>query len=388
MEVDRILFENKSSPEYPTVVFYAGVHGNEPAGVQALQRLKEYVQLNKVKLKGNVIAITGNKAALSTSKRFHVEDLNRMWTKDKINKTLETPSEKRNQEQKEQFELLELLDEILVEAKGPLYFFDLHTTSSETIPFTTVNDSLINRKFAEKIPVPMILGIEEYLDGPLLSYINQLGYVSFGFEGGQHLSETSIENHFSFCLLSLQIADILDADADRKYSYIKVLTENAQHSKEIYEIYYRHAIDPSDHFFMETGYTNFQKIKKGQLLAEVNGELLYADHDARIFMPLYQSQGEDAFFAVRKIPKWILSFSAFLRKQRIDRLLILLPGVRWASLSKNTLMVNKSIARFFAKEVMHLMGYRSRYFDKEFLLMKNREADSKKELYAKADWMR
>ena len=29
-------------------------------------------------------------------------------------------------------------------------------------------------------------GIEEYLNGPLLSYINELGYVAFGFEGGQH----------------------------------------------------------------------------------------------------------------------------------------------------------------------------------------------------------
>jgi len=388
MEVNRFLFKHLGSPKQPTVVFFGGVHGNEPAGVCALNRLKDYCLTNMDRLNGNVFAIAGNRSALSEGKRFHLEDLNRMWTKDKIEKVKLLQANVRNHDQKEQIELLSILDKIIEDAKGPLYFFDLHTTSSETVPFTTVNDSLINRKFAEKIPVPMILGIEEYLDGPLLSYINELGYVSFGFEGGQHQSNLSIENHYSFALLSLQIAGVLDLDPEKIKQLHIDLAQNAANSNSIFEIYYRHALEKSDRFKMKEGYVNFQKIQKGQLLAKINGESLYADYNAQIFMPLYQTQGDDAFFAVRTIPKWVLSFSAFLRKNKVDRILTFLPGVQWATLSKNTLMVNKSIARFFAKEVMHLMGYRSRYFDKEYLLMKNREADSKTLLYTNAQWMK
>lgn len=387
MDLERLIFKHEGDPQRPTVVFFGGIHGNEPSGVYALQQLKEYCSRQHINTNGNIYALTGNRAALMEGKRFEVEDLNRMWTKEKIEELRNLAKHQLNKDQLEQLELLSTVEEIISRSEGPLYFFDLHTTSSETIPFTTVNDSLLNRQFAENIPVPMILGIEEYLEGPLLSYINDLGYVSFGFEGGQHQAESAINNHFTFALLSLHFANVLTLGKQELQERMSALQNNLAKTHRIYEIYYRHELAPSDQFEMKEGYQNFQEISKGQLLATVNGESLYADHNAQIFMPLYQSQGEDAFFAVRPIAKWILTLSAFLRKRRVDRILAYLPGVKWASMSKNTLMVNKSIARFFAKEIMHLMGYRSRYFDKEYLLMKNREANSKIALYQKEAWL-
>ena len=52
---------------------------------------------------------------------------------------------------------------------------------------------------------------------------------------------------------------------------------------------------------MKEGYENFQKIEKGELLAEQNGEKVYSEWDAYIFMPLYQSQGNDGFFVVQDV---------------------------------------------------------------------------------------
>jgi hypothetical protein len=75
-----------------------------------------------------------------------------------------------------------------------------------------VNDSLINRKFSTQNPVPMILGIEEYLDGALLSYINDLGYVSFGYEAGQHDDIASLENQIAFIYLSIVFAEVVSKD--------------------------------------------------------------------------------------------------------------------------------------------------------------------------------
>jgi hypothetical protein len=78
-----------------------------------------------------------------------------------------------NEDEKQQLFIQETINLILEEESGPFYFFDLHTTSSDTIPFITVNDSLLNREFTSMYPLPSILGIEEYLEGPLLSYINE-----------------------------------------------------------------------------------------------------------------------------------------------------------------------------------------------------------------------
>ena len=98
-----------------------------------------------------------------------------------------------NEDEIELAELFALIQEIIQNQSGPLYFFDLHTTSSQSIPFIPVNDSLINRAFAQQYPLPLILGIEEYIEGPVLSYINELGFVSFGFEGGQHTDPISVK---------------------------------------------------------------------------------------------------------------------------------------------------------------------------------------------------
>lgn len=263
---------------------------------------------------------------------------------------------------------------------------DLHTTSSETIPFLTVNDSLLNRKFTEQYPVPMILGVEEYLDGPLLSYINELGYVAFGYEAGQHDAVTSIENHVAFIYLSLVFSGAVkkeDVDFNKYYNSLYDITTESQG---IYEIFYRHEIKPGDEFKIHPGYHNFQWIKKGEPLAVSNGEPIEATIDSRVFMPLYQKQGNDGFFAVRKISPAFLKISAGLRKVRFDKVLPILPGISWASEKKDLLMVNRKIARFFAKQFFHLLGYRSKRINRDYLMMKNREESSRTSEYKNAIW--
>ena len=63
---------------------------------------------------------------------------------------------------------------------------DLHSTSADGLPFATVGDTMRNRRFAQNLPVTILLGIEEQLDGTMLEYLNNLGAVTLGFEGGQH----------------------------------------------------------------------------------------------------------------------------------------------------------------------------------------------------------
>jgi hypothetical protein len=123
-------------------------------------------------------------------------------------------------------------------------------------------------------------------------------------------------------------------------------------------------------------------------MANHNGEQITAYKDTIVFMPLYQVQGEEGFFLIRKIPRWILSFSAFLRRIKFDSFLALLPGVSWSNGSRDKLMVNLKVAMFFSKPFFHLLGYRNRVLDKTHFTMNNRELTAKNEMYKNTWWYR
>jgi predicted deacylase len=386
IEVDRLIGQCKGSLPGPSIIFTAGIHGNEPSGVFALQQVLEEIQQKNLQLKGNIYAIAGNLWALEKEHRFHKEDLNRIWTSERMDQLKDENLSTENEDIKQQLEIFNLTKSILETDAGPFYFIDLHTTSCTTSPFLTVNDSLLNRKFTQQYPVPIILGIEEYLDGPFLSYINEQGYVALGFEAGQHDAVESIENHKAFIYLSLLQTGVIsrkDVDFDH---YFQLLTQASTGTQGLYEIIYRYEIKPNEQFVMQPGFLNFEFVNKGQVLAENNDGPIIASYRARVFMPLYQSQGNDGFFAIRTIRPFYLRLSAILRRWHFDRILPLLPGVRWASKKRDTLVVNRRIARLFPKQFVHLLGYRSRRLDKTHLVVKNRESVSKHEEYRNEVW--
>ena len=385
VKLKRVLGKIENDTTGPTVVFIAGMHGNEPSGVFALGEVLKTIEQNNIEIKGNFYAVVGNIKALEIGERYLDEDLNRIWTDDHI-KDLNSKSDKDlSQEAIEQLEINHLLDDIINKKKGPLYFIDLHTTSSQTIPFTLVNDTLLNRRFVSQYPVPMILGIEEYLDGPLLSYINKLGYVAFGYESGQHDDLQSIEYHKAFIFLTLAYTKLVSKTDIDFLQFFKLLSNTSVYADDTYEIFDTHIIGKNEEFKMLPGFTNFQKIDKHQKLATCNGQDLEAPEDGHIFMPLYQSHGGEGYFIIRKIPRFFLGLSAVLRKIKMDRLITILPGVSVHPEKNETLLVNKKVARFFAKQFFHLLGYRSRNVGEKYLMVDNRETHSKMDAYPKFD---
>ncbi len=387
-QVDRFIGHYQGDSPGPTLMFIGGMHGNEPAGIFALKKVIKHLEKENISFKGNMYAVSGNLNALEKGIRYKKVDLNRLWKRKKVAKIKEKGKAAiKNEEQVEQHQLFLTVQNILEMENRPIYFFDLHTTSSKTIPFITVNDSLLNRKFTQQYPVPMIFGIEEFLDGPLLSYINELGYVAFGFEGGQHDDVAPIDNHVAFIYLSIVFCGSLKRSQIEYQKYYDFLFKNSQRSQEIYEIIWHHEIMQDEIFKMEPGFINFQKIKKGQLLASSDGNKIIATENGKIFMPLYQGKGSDGFFTIRKVAKVFLNWSGVFRKLRIDKVLPLLPGVKWQSDKKDELVVNLKVARLFTKQFFHLLGYRSKRIDRTHLRMKNREAASLNDEYKDAPWM-
>ena len=386
IEVDRLIGRAEGSADGPCLVFFAGIHGNEPSGIFALKQVFEELAQGQIPFRGRIIGISGNLWALERGERFQEADLNRLWDEQSTQALEAGTFEPKHEDHVQQQDIFEHLQAILNNEEGPFYFLDLHTTSGDTIPFITVNDSLLNRKFTQQYPVPLILGIEEHLDGPLLSYINELGYVSFGFEGGQHDSIAAIENHRTFIWLSLLFSGAILSEDFPHYHLLEEWQEKYKTHQNFYEIYFRHKIEPSDTFVMKPGFANFTKLSRGQVLAKMNDQEVTAKSNTTLFMPLYQAKGSDGFFLVKKTPRFFLWLSGLLRRGRIDRIFPWFPGVNWTSKKRDAMLINLLIARFIAKPLFHLFGYRSKEIDQNHLLVKNREYRSRTADYQGTEW--
>lgn len=369
--INRVLGSVSGTKNAPTVIAIAGIHGNERAGINALYKVFNALKNDEIQLKGNFYGIAGNISAIAKNNRFHKEDLNRIWTKEKILKLhLESDFADESYEQKE---IYNIIKEILKKEKGPFFFLDLHTTSADTEPFITISDSLNNRSFSSNFSVPVILGIEEFLEGPLLTYINEFGHVALGFEAGQHYKQVSVNNCEAFIWLALVASKCLKKKHVKKYDFYKNFLNKKTKKQEFYEIKYKHTIQPNEDFKMGAGFQNFQQVLKNDLLAYSNNHTIVAPFSGTIFMPLYQSKGEDGFFIIQKISKFWLQFSSLLRKLYFHHLLRILPGVKDSKKNSYTLIVNLKTTKFLATEIFHLFGYRKKIIDKNKMYFLKRD---------------
>ncbi|MCB9185471.1 MAG: succinylglutamate desuccinylase/aspartoacylase family protein [Flavobacteriales bacterium] len=377
-EVERIIGEFHGDEDGPVLVFFGGIHGNESSGVVALIEVMEEIKKMNPRIKGSIYAITGNTNSLEKGQRFDKEDLNRIWTKDRIRRIEkgDYKLDELNADELEQLELFQIGKEIFAKHAHQVYCIDLHTTSAPTVPFITLNDTLINRDFATKFPVPVIIGIEEFLVGPLLSWVMEIGYPSLAFEAGEHYSLNSIKYHKAFVWLSLIYGGLIDESEvpDFGKHYLTLAASNADHGK-VMEVFHRKGVTTEEKFTMKPGYANLQPVVKGERLADnIDGAIL-APENGRVFMPLYQSQGSDGFFLAREVAPFWLKLSASLRKMKFDSVLTWLPGVKRHPKESYTLIVNKRVARFLAVQIFHLLGYRTKVQRQDELYFSKREYD-------------
>ena len=297
-------------------------------------------------------------AALARGRRFLVRDLNRAWTRRRIASIRTRPGDV---EEREQLELLELIEDILRGRESESIILDLHTTSSESIPFCTLGDTIRNRDFARKLEIPVVLGIEEQIHGALLEYIGARGPVTVGIEGGQHDDPSSIEYHEHVLWTALVQAGGLDAADVTDYEARRgALVRVRGGLPRFFEVRARRAVSPGDGFAMRSGFRNFEPVSLGQPLAEDRSGAVLAPEAGRIFLPLYQEQGDDGFFIVRPIHEPWLRLSTVLRHLRFDLLAPMLPGVHRSRRRPDTLLVDRRVARWQVTELFHLLGYRKR----------------------------
>lgn len=363
-EVGRVVGEHAGA----TLIAIAGIHGNEQAGIHGARRVLARLSRGDVKLRGELVVFAGNVGAMREGRRYLVRDLNRVWTDEKV-RDLEVRAARVSSgaaedvgldaEDREQLEILAAVRAVIARAKGPVHLVDLHTTSAHGVPFALFGDTLAQRAFVSALPLPIIMGLEEQVDGVLSSYWTRNGCITFGVEGGQHHDEGSIDNLEAVLLLAAQAAGLFAHGAVAETRAAHALLDSRRGSlPRVMEVVRRHAIAPDDAFTMEPGFRNLDHARAEQLLArDRNGEIR-APHDGLVMLPLYQPQGDDGFFWGRAVSAARLRASEALRHLRLDRFLDLLPGVARDKADPSRFIVDRSIGRLYPVGVFHMLGYR------------------------------
>ncbi|MDX1674967.1 MAG: succinylglutamate desuccinylase/aspartoacylase family protein [Longimicrobiales bacterium] len=372
MSRDRVLGHVRGEPG-PTVVLVGGLHGNEPAGVEALERVFDRLpELGGIR--GEVLAVAGNLEALRRGVRFVDTDMNREWWPEAVAHIPRDGAGPVEDEQRRA--LLEAIEPVLDRAEGPPIVVDFHTTSGDTPPFITLGDTLRNREFARQVPVPMVLGLEEQLAATFLEYVNNRGCITLGCEGGRHDDPAAVDHLEAVAWIVLAGAGVLRPAQVPDHGLHKRLREAARGQPRVVEIRYRHAVPRGRTFLMDPGFASFQRVSAGQRLGSWgDGRPVVAPEGGRLLMPLYQEQGDDGFFLTRDVRRFWLGFSTLLRRLRADRIAPLLPGVRRHPYMAGAVIVDRRVARWYTVEIFHLLGFRREVEQGHSLILSRRHFD-------------
>ena len=287
--------------------------------------------------------------------------MNRVWTEARI-KDLEARASggmHLDEEDVEQLELLTAIRATIARARGPVFLIDLHTTSADGLPFVLFGDTLRQRRFASVIPLPIVIGLEEQVDGVLSGYWTSQGCVTCGVEGGQHEDPGSVDSLEAVLLLGAESAGLFGSGLLTETGTAHSLLERRRGSfPRVMEVVSRRAITAEDQFVMEPGFQNLARVRADQLLARDRSGAIRAPKDGIVLLPLYQGQGADGFFWGREVSPTRLRVSEALRHMKLDRFLHLLPGIRRDPARPSRLVVDSLASRVYRLNMFHMLGYR------------------------------
>jgi succinylglutamate desuccinylase len=327
--LERIVIDHDNGDRGPCLVVFAGLHGDETAGVDALRRVRETLSSHSIPIKGRLLGVLGNLPALKQKTRYIDRDLNRTWWEDEIaSLAARAASATDCVEDAEMRSLIHVIEGVENETRRPVVFLDLHSTSADGLPFTCIPDTIANLKIALRLPIPVILNLEETIDGPLAGYMSDLGYGGVIVEGGRHDDPRTVDVLESAVWILLEALRCVKRESIPGFQSCRErLAGLCVGLPRVMEVKDLHRTVEGDGFVMEPGFTHYTRVEKEQLLASDNTGELRASRSGRVLMPLYKPPSDHGYFITEVVHTRYVRLLYFVRWLRLDRVAHLLPGI-------------------------------------------------------------
>ncbi|PSP55453.1 succinylglutamate desuccinylase [Halobacteriales archaeon QS_1_67_19] len=235
----------------PEVAVVAGIHGDEPCGVRAVERLLAA----SPPVERPVKFVIANEAALERDVRYVDEDLNRTFPGDPDAETHEA----------------RLADALAREIRD-CTTLSLHSTQSYADPFALVDTvDAVARSVCPYLPVSVLVETEAESDGRLIEYPHVIE-AECGLQGSEQAADNAVELIRGFLTATGAFADAEpvagdDRDAVEVYRLTDPIPKNGA---EEYEVFAQ----------------NFQRVAAGEAFAAAGGRELVAEED---FYPVLMS---------------------------------------------------------------------------------------------------
>lgn len=310
MDPDRVIGKYIGVEKGPMIICFGGMHGNEPAGIKALDIMFKMLEVEPItnpdfRFCGQLLGIRGNLKAIKKGQRFIQKDLNRLWTDENVARIKNSNWQELDAEDQEVFEILQIIEqEIATYNPEKLIMLDLHTTTAFGGIFSIATDDPESLRIAIELHAPVVKGLLTGIRGTTLHYFNNDNFepetIAVCFESGQHDEHLSVNRAIAAITNCMRTVGCVRAE-DVENRHDKLLIEYSRGLPKVTRLIMKHTIKDGDHFQMVPNYKNFQAVRKGEVLAHDKNGPIKAMEDGHILMPLYQMQGDDGFFLIKMI---------------------------------------------------------------------------------------
>lgn len=248
----------------PEVAVVAGIHGDEPCGVRAVERLLA----EEPEVERAVKLIVANEEALEAERRFLETDLNRAFPGD--------PDADSHEDR--------LAHDLAREIEG-CTVLALHSTQSYAEPITVIDTvDEIARAVAPRLPVDVLIETDAYTDGRLIEHAHTIE-VECGLQG----TDQAAENGYWLLRAFLEATNVLrpsDADDEDR------LAAPERSAVRVFRLDGPIPKPPASEY--EVVVSNFERVGAGEVFAYADDEALTAE--TAFYPVLLSSYGYEDIF--------------------------------------------------------------------------------------------
>lgn len=262
------------SQKGPVSVVMAGVHGNEPCGLNAFRLLLPTLEVEA----GTVYFVIGNPNAIAKNVRFTEFNLNRAFKQDAA-----LTDEERNSYEYRRAQFLKLY---LDEASALL---DIHSSfTPESFPFVICEENGFG--IARHLPVGLVIsGFDRTNPGGTDEYMNRTGKIGICIECGHHSDPKASSVAMQAILSFLRSRKHIPGTANEmRAPQRRILIEKLHHS--------------SGELKLAMNWSDFEAIPRLAVICEDNSKEIQAEEDCIIlFARNCEQAGKEAFYLGREI---------------------------------------------------------------------------------------